>query len=319
MDCSCRTAALRIFVKSIAQVHTPLRTTTPRIAQQAQALYGQPTRFSNPRAPKILSIASPRSLHSSCARRNAAEAAPAEASPRQSEHTSEPSSESTSESTSGDPQTPEKKRRDRPSKAEKKQKRAAREESKGPRKEWKERGGKKGTKVKAENTEPRKFGLDPVLDTEFPVREDWRIQKQALKEKFPEGWNPRKKLSPDALLGIRALHKQFPEEYTTEVLSNKFEVSPEAIRRILKSKWTPEPEVEIDRQERWFSRGKQVWEHWAALGKKPPRKWRNEGIVRDPVWNEPRGPRHKDPRKRADLQRKSEARKKREMFGSGRF
>ncbi|KAJ4307200.1 Required for respiratory growth protein 9 mitochondrial [Collariella sp. IMI 366227] len=312
MDCSCRTAALRIFVKSIAQVHTPLRTTTPRIAQQAQALRNQPTRFSNPRAPTVLSIASSRSLHSSCVRRNAAEAAPAEASPRQSEPTSEPSSESTP----GDSQAPVKKRRDRPIKAEKKQKMAAREESKGLRKEWKERGGKKDwkeTKVKAANTEPRKFGLDPVLDTELPVREDWRIQKQALKEKFPEGWNPRKKLSPDALLGIRALHNQFPEEYTTEVLSNKFEVSPEAIRRILKSKWTPEPDVEIDRQERWSG------SHWAALGKKPPRKWRNEGIVRDPVWNEPRGPRHKDPRKRADLQRKSEARKKRGMFGSGTF
>jgi hypothetical protein len=130
------------------------------------------------------------------------------------------------------------------------------------------------------------------------------MQKEALKKKFPEGWSPRKKLSPDALIGIRMLHQQFPEEYTTEVLAKKFEVSPEAIRRILKSKWTPDPEEELERQERWFNRGKKVWTHWAALGKKPPRKWRAEGIVRDPIWNRPRGPNHKDPAARAEAQRR---------------
>lgn len=121
-------------------------------------------------------------------------------------------------------------------------------------------------------------------DTEQPIRkrEDWKIQKAALKEKFPEGWQPRKKLSPDALAGIRALHEQFPEDYTTEVLANKFEVSPEAIRRILRSKWEPSPEEEERRQERWFNRGKQVWSRWAELGKKPPTRWRDEGIERKP-------------------------------------
>jgi hypothetical protein len=119
-------------------------------------------------------------------------------------------------------------------------------------------------------------------------KEDWEVQRDALKEKFPEGWNPRKKLSPDAMTGIRALHKQFPDEYSTEVLAKRFEVSPEAIRRILRSKWVPSAEEEEKRQERWFNRGKQVWERWAQLGKKPPRRWRREGIVRDPIWHEPR-------------------------------
>ena len=119
---------------------------------------------------------------------------------------------------------------------------------------------------------------------EKPEKETWKAQKAALKAKFPEGWNPRKRLSPDALAGIRALHQQFPEEYSTEVLSQKFEVSPEAIRRILRSKWSPSPEEEIERQDRWFNRGKKVWSRWAALGKKPPQKWRNEGIVRNRVW-----------------------------------
>lgn len=121
-----------------------------------------------------------------------------------------------------------------------------------------------------------------------PKKENWQLQKAALREKFPEGWTPRKRLSPDALAGIRALHQQFPEEYTTEVLANKFEVSAEAIRRILKSKWEPQPEEEIERQERWFNRGKRIWSAWAEEGKKPPTKWRKEGITRDPSYHEQR-------------------------------
>ncbi|KAI2632052.1 hypothetical protein GGR54DRAFT_15412 [Hypoxylon sp. NC1633] len=120
-----------------------------------------------------------------------------------------------------------------------------------------------------------------------PEKEQWMVQKSALKGKFPGGWSPRKRLSPDALDGIRALHSQFPEDYTTEVLAEKFEVSAEAIRRILRSKWTPSTDEEISRQERWFNRGKNIWSQMAALGKKPPRRWRKEGIVREHHWNEP--------------------------------
>jgi hypothetical protein len=109
-------------------------------------------------------------------------------------------------------------------------------------------------------------------------REHWQIQKAALKEKFKEGWNPRKKLSPDALAGIRAVHAQFPEQYTTSVLAEKFEVSPEAIRRILKSRWTPKEEEALDRQRRWFLRGQKVWSRYAELGLKPPARWRKLGI-----------------------------------------
>lgn len=122
--------------------------------------------------------------------------------------------------------------------------------------------------------------------TSRPKAESWQSQKQALKEKFPEGWRPRKRLSPDALAGIRALNAQFPDMYTTQALADKFEVSVESIRRILKSKWQPSVDEEQARQERWFRRGKQVWEHKAAFGVKPPRKWRREGIVRDPSYHE---------------------------------
>ncbi|KAK8862489.1 mitochondrion organization and biogenesis protein [Apiospora arundinis] len=126
-------------------------------------------------------------------------------------------------------------------------------------------------------------------------KEGWLVQKEALQEKFPEGWAPRKRLSPDALEGIKALHTQFPKEYTTPVLAAKFEVSPEVIRRILRANWTPSAEEEERRQERWFNRGKNIWSQMAELGKKPPKKWRQEGITRDPRWNIKRGPRTEYP------------------------
>ncbi|KKA26260.1 hypothetical protein TD95_000015 [Thielaviopsis punctulata] len=116
-------------------------------------------------------------------------------------------------------------------------------------------------------------------------RPTWLVQKEALRAKFPEGWRPSKRLSPDAMAGIRALHAQFPAEYTTAKLASKFQVSPEAIRRILRSRWAPSPEEEAERQARWFRRGMAVWERYAELGLKPPRKWREEGVGRE-VWNQ---------------------------------
>ncbi|XWW98507.1 hypothetical protein V2A60_006507 [Cordyceps javanica] len=115
---------------------------------------------------------------------------------------------------------------------------------------------------------------------------DWRIQKEAMKAKFPEGWKPHKRLSPDALAGIRALNAQFPDVYTTQTLASKFAVSPEAIRRILRSKWVPSSQEDEDRQQRWHRRGVSVWERKAELGIKPPKRWRDEGIAREPAYHE---------------------------------
>lgn len=143
----------------------------------------------------------------------------------------------------------------------------------------------------------------------------WKSQKAALKEKFPEGWRPRKRLSPDALAGIRALNAQFPDVYTTQALADKFEVSPEAIRRILKSKWSPKTaDEEQDRQERWFRRGVQVWEQKAALGIKPPKKWRREGIARDSEYRKRRG---KNAQKEKDWE-EAERKRYREVLNANR-
>jgi hypothetical protein len=106
----------------------------------------------------------------------------------------------------------------------------------------------------------------------LPKKEPWQAQKQALQNKFgTEGWNPRKKLSPDTIDGIRALHEQYPDKYPTPVLAEKFKVSPEAIRRILKSKWRPDPDKQFERKERWARRHDRIWDQQAAIGLRPAR------------------------------------------------
>ncbi len=110
-------------------------------------------------------------------------------------------------------------------------------------------------------------------------REPWQTQKRALSEKFGcTGWMPRKRLSPDTLEGIRALHAQYPDRFTTPILAEHFKVSPEAIRRILKSKWRPKDEEEDRRRQRWEKRGENIWSQMVEVGIKPPKKWREMGV-----------------------------------------
>ncbi len=113
----------------------------------------------------------------------------------------------------------------------------------------------------------------PATDEEFQrPREHWQIQKDALKKKFgKEGWSPRKKLSPDTMEGIRALHEQYPQRYTTPVLAEQFKVSPEAIRRILKSRWRASPEKMEERRARWAKRHDRIWDAQAEMGLRPQR------------------------------------------------
>ena len=99
--------------------------------------------------------------------------------------------------------------------------------------------------------------------------EGWQIQKEALKQKFEGGWNPPKKLSPDALDGIRHLHAMAPDRFTTPVLAEEFKISPEAIRRILKSKWRASEAQMDDRRKRWEKRHDKIWSQMAELGLRP--------------------------------------------------
>ena len=119
------------------------------------------------------------------------------------------------------------------------------------------------------------------IRSEQRQREPWQAQKNALKAKFgSSSWSPRKRLSPDALEGIRALHSQYPDRYTTPVLADQFKVSPEAVRRILRSKWRANEEEEAERRQRWDKRGAVIWSRMVETGIKPPKKWRDMGIGR---------------------------------------
>ncbi|PKX99036.1 mitochondrial ribosome assembly protein RRG9 [Aspergillus novofumigatus IBT 16806] len=118
---------------------------------------------------------------------------------------------------------------------------------------------------------PRTSSLS-VLSKSKKKKEPWQIHKEALKKKFKEGWNPPKKLSPDALEGIRHLHAVAPDRFTTPVLAEQFQVSPEAIRRILKSKWRPSPEETEKRRERWERRHDRIWSQMSELGLRRPKR-----------------------------------------------
>ncbi|KAL1792787.1 hypothetical protein ACET3X_009294 [Alternaria dauci] len=135
--------------------------------------------------------------------------------------------------------------------------------------------------------------VDDALTGEVQRRKErpaWAVQKEALKEKLGgAAWNPRKRLSPDTMEGIRHLHMTQPDKFTTPVLAQHFKISPEGIRRILKSKWRPSDEEYEERMERWNKRGERIWSNMVEMGIKPPKKWREMGVGRAehgeiPIW-----------------------------------
>lgn len=94
-------------------------------------------------------------------------------------------------------------------------------------------------------------------DRELP---SWKKQVLALKRKFKgERWNPAKKLSRTEMEGMRMLRAQFPQ-LTAGELSERYKVSPEVVRRILKSKWRPTEEEMVRLHERWKRRGERIQE-----------------------------------------------------------
>ncbi|KAF4551978.1 Neugrin-like protein [Elsinoe fawcettii] len=114
-------------------------------------------------------------------------------------------------------------------------------------------------------------------------QEAWRIQKAALEKKFSgQGWQPRKRISPDAIAGVRSLNANDPVIYSTDRLADFFQISPEAVRRILKSKWQPNEKQAEERRARWERRGEKKWSEMVEQGVRPPKKWREMGIGRAP-------------------------------------
>jgi hypothetical protein len=74
-----------------------------------------------------------------------------------------------------------------------------------------------------------------------PDGSTWSEYMRSLREKHGP-WNPTKKISRDAMEGLRLLHKTDPEKFPLQVLAQRFCLSLEAVRRILKSSWTPKLE-----------------------------------------------------------------------------
>ncbi|KAI0739026.1 hypothetical protein C8Q80DRAFT_1203404 [Daedaleopsis nitida] len=72
-----------------------------------------------------------------------------------------------------------------------------------------------------------------------PTPQEWVAHRETLKKKFPEGWAPPRKLSREAMDALRHLHQLDPARSSTQLLADKFRISPEAVRRILRSKWEP--------------------------------------------------------------------------------
>ena len=58
--------------------------------------------------------------------------------------------------------------------------------------------------------------------------------------------------------GLRAMRALDPETFTTSVLAERFRISPEAVRRILKSKWEPTREQRVRIAER-VRRSREKW------------------------------------------------------------
>jgi hypothetical protein len=138
-----------------------------------------------------------------------------------------------------------------------------------PNGEEEEEGGKTAVRYQTDN-------YTPVSD---PTPSRWAQHRASLKTKFPTGWAPPHKLSRAAMDGLRALHTHDPDTFTTPVLANKFRVSPEAVRRILRGKWQPTQEQRerlLDREKRYRQdriRSKRAVERAGETGN----KWRKTG------------------------------------------
>lgn len=290
MSCSCRMAPLRTFISGLAQVH--------RLEASSPSLWLAAPRHTAP-TQRLIVTRQARPFHRSKQLNQQDSVAPAatprDETPGESFGSTNTSHDATASPSEGDWTPPAR----RPKKSRVSADKTGTSPDKGNRKfnfrgkpktlsltPSRDQADPRYEKGKRQDGRPARDQTHEDSDSKEPPKEteQWRIQKEAIKNKFPGPWRPSRRLSPDALAGIRALNAQFPDVYNSATLSKKFDMSPEHIRRILKNRWQPTPEEEEERQERWHRRGVQVWERKAALGIKPPKKWRQEGVNRDPEY-----------------------------------
>ncbi|ORX98912.1 hypothetical protein K493DRAFT_313444 [Basidiobolus meristosporus CBS 931.73] len=93
---------------------------------------------------------------------------------------------------------------------------------------------------------PPKVEVHPSMNMDAPA---WARRKMSV-EKSLQGnqWNPAKKVARSTMEKIRFLKSELPDEWPIDRISKEFKISFEAVRRILRSKYQPSPEV-LKRQE----------------------------------------------------------------------
>ncbi|WFD32492.1 asparagine--tRNA ligase [Malassezia sp. CBS 17886] len=106
-----------------------------------------------------------------------------------------------------------------------------------------------GNEAPAAPKGPRPAGMSRIEHEAGRPLPPWQVQKMALANKFPDGWTPMTKLSHEAQDGVRLLHDADPARFSVRVLSERFRISPESVRRILKARWRPS-EAAAERQNR---------------------------------------------------------------------
>ncbi|KAH3675105.1 hypothetical protein WICPIJ_009361 [Wickerhamomyces pijperi] len=121
---------------------------------------------------------------------------------------------------------------------------------------------KEKAKESPASTKPYLTNLGPRIPEDWKENKhlkEWEREKYATKIKYKgERWLPTKRLSAEQMEGVRLLKRSMPH-MTASDLAAEFEVSPEAIRRILGSKWKPKTEEEEDRiKKRWTNRGLRI-------------------------------------------------------------
>ena len=120
---------------------------------------------------------------------------------------------------------------------------------------------------------------------EKPTPNEYKAHREIMRKEFPNGWNPPRKVTREAMEGIRQMHHLDPATFTTPVLAEKFKISPEAVRRILKSRWEPPRDkrlkiAEREREDRAaYLRSKQEQERTEAQEVAEARKIRRDGLA----------------------------------------
>ncbi|KAG7893207.1 hypothetical protein KL905_002786 [Ogataea polymorpha] len=129
------------------------------------------------------------------------------------------------------------------------------------RRDWKEHIARNTdiyAKEEAEKPKP-KVKLPPPgwrKDKSLPL---YMRQKYALKEKAAQmDLTKTKKLSRQAIEGIRVLHSKYPDELPSHKLAEFFQVPVVAVAKILKSKWSPKPHERAAKEKKWEERGKEL-------------------------------------------------------------